>query len=79
MGENKTKLKEALLRIHYKSDKYQKDNLFIYKLYLNKVLKEQTQSFKSLELSNKDLKDIKDINIMNTFKEAFKEYGYIIF
>ncbi|EAJ2702338.1 hypothetical protein CQI63_09330 [Campylobacter coli] len=73
-SKNQIELKEPIIRLHYKSDRFQKDNLPIYNLLINNEKKEQD---KALNEFNIDLKDIEDINILNQFKQDFsKDYEF---
>ncbi|VEI81595.1 methyltransferase small [Campylobacter jejuni] len=73
-SKNQIELKEPIIRLHYKSDRFQKDNLPIYNLLINNEKKEQN---KALNEFNIDLKDIEDINILNQFKQDFsKDYEF---
>ncbi|EPX7661053.1 hypothetical protein ACW2HU_001399 [Campylobacter jejuni] len=73
-SKNQIELKEPIIRLHYKSDRFQKDNLLIYNLLINNEKKEQD---KALNEFNIDLKDIEDINILNQFKQDFsKDYEF---
>ncbi|EGG1782605.1 hypothetical protein IDD31_001460 [Campylobacter coli] len=69
-SKNQIELKEAIIRLHYKSDRFQKDNLPIYNLLINNEKKEQD---KALNEFNIDLKDIEDLNILNQFKQDFSK------
>ncbi|MBZ7965051.1 hypothetical protein H2280_08385, partial [Campylobacter sp. 2457A] len=70
---NITELKEPILRLHYKSDRFQKDNLPVYNLLLNSKRKEQDKALDELNIDQKDLKDIEDINILNQFRKDFSK------
>ncbi|EPQ8614470.1 hypothetical protein ACUWW0_001828, partial [Campylobacter jejuni] len=66
-----------IIRLHYKSDRFQKDNLPIYNLLINNEKKEQDKALSELNIDQKDLKDIEDINILNQFKQDFsKDYEF---
>ncbi|ELZ6675747.1 hypothetical protein UXV65_001657 [Campylobacter coli] len=69
-SKNQIELKEPIIRLHYKSDRFQKDNLPIYNLLINNEKKEQD---KALNEFNIDLKDIEDLNILNQFKQDFSK------
>ncbi|AJD01834.1 hypothetical protein UPTC3659_0993 [Campylobacter lari NCTC 11845] len=76
-NKNQTKLKEPIIRLHYKSDRFQKDNLPIYNLLINNEKKEQNKALSELNIDQKDLKDIKNVNILNQFKQDFsKDYEF---
>ncbi|QOR05296.1 hypothetical protein A0071_05060 [Campylobacter cuniculorum] len=76
-SKNQTELKEPIIRLHYKSDRFQKDNLPIYNLLINNERKEQDKALNELNIDLKDLKDIEDINILNQFKQDFsKDYEF---
>ena len=76
-SKNQTELKEPIIRLHYKSDRFQKDNLPIYNLLINNERKEQDKALNELNTDLKDLKDIEDINILNQFKQDFsKDYEF---
>ncbi|TKX31215.1 lysozyme, partial [Campylobacter taeniopygiae] len=72
-SNNITELKEPILRLHYKSDRFQKDNLPVYNLLLNSERKEQDKALDELNIDQKDLKDIEDINILNQFRKDFSK------
>ncbi|QIW64354.1 lysozyme (plasmid) [Campylobacter jejuni] len=76
-SKNQIELKEPIIRLHYKSDRFQKDNLPIYNLLINNEKKEQNKALSELNIDQKDLKDIEDINILNQFKQDFsKDYEF---
>ncbi|ECW8955341.1 hypothetical protein F5R70_07895 [Campylobacter lari] len=76
-SKSQTKLKEPIIRLHYKSDRFQKDNLPIYNLLINNEKKEQNKALSELNIDQKDLKDIEDVNILNQFKQDFsKDYEF---
>lgn len=76
-SKNQIELKEAIIRLHYKSDRFQKDNLPIYNLLINNEKKEQDKALNEFNIDLKDLKDIEDINILNQFKQDFsKDYEF---
>ncbi|MCV3507559.1 hypothetical protein O8I56_07645 [Campylobacter lari] len=76
-NKNQTKLKEPIIRLHYKSDRFQKDNLPIYNLLINNEKKEQNKALSELNIDLKDLKDIEDVDILNQFKQDFsKDYEF---
>ncbi|EAH6134386.1 lysozyme [Campylobacter jejuni] len=76
-SKNQIELKEPIIRLHYKSDRFQKDNLPIYNLLINNEKKEQNKALSELNIDLKDLKDIEDINILNQFKQDFsKDYEF---
>ncbi|EAK0986029.1 lysozyme [Campylobacter coli] len=76
-SKNQIELKEAIIRLHYKSDRFQKDNLPIYNLLINNEKKEQNKALNEFNIDLKDLKDIEDINILNQFKQDFsKDYEF---
>ncbi|EAH4572093.1 hypothetical protein D5V19_07485 [Campylobacter lari] len=76
-NKSQTKLKEPIIRLHYKSDRFQKDNLPIYNLLINNEKKEQNKALSELNIDQKDLKDIEDVNILNQFKQDFsKDYEF---
>ncbi|XAK37009.1 lysozyme [Campylobacter coli] len=76
-SENQIELKEPIIRLHYKSDRFQKDNLPIYNLLINNERKEQDKALNEFNIEQKDLKDIEDINIFNQFKQDFsKDYEF---
>ncbi|XAK35299.1 hypothetical protein AAH951_05465 [Campylobacter coli] len=70
-SKNQTELKEPIIRLHYKSDRFQKDNLPIYNLLINNEREEQDKALNEFNIEQKDLKDIEDINIFNQFKQDF--------
>ncbi|EAK5425937.1 hypothetical protein CHI81_04860 [Campylobacter coli] len=76
-SKNQIELKEPIIRLHYKSDRFQKDNLPIYNLLINNEKKEQNKALNEFNIDLKDLKDIEDINILNQFKQDFsKDYEF---
>ncbi|ECO2037144.1 lysozyme [Campylobacter jejuni] len=76
-SKNQIELKEPIIRLHYKSDRFQKDNLPIYNLLINNEKKEQNKALSELNIDQKDLKDIKNVNILNQFKQDFsKDYEF---
>ncbi|SUX04633.1 methyltransferase small [Campylobacter jejuni] len=76
-SKNQIELKEPIIRLHYKSDRFQKDNLPIYNLLINNEKKEQDKALNEFNIDLKDLKDIEDINILNQFKQDFsKDYEF---
>ncbi|ENU2564148.1 hypothetical protein ACWSNZ_001782, partial [Campylobacter jejuni] len=76
-SKNQIELKEPIIRLHYKSDRFQKDNLLIYNLLINNEKKEQNKALNEFNIDLKDLKDIEDINILNQFKQDFsKDYEF---
>ncbi|EOH3041910.1 hypothetical protein ACL02Y_000306 [Campylobacter jejuni] len=76
-SKNQIELKEAIIRLHYKSDRFQKDNLPIYNLLINNEKKEQDKALNEFNIDLKDLKDIEDVNIFNQFKQDFsKDYEF---
>ncbi|ECO3415061.1 hypothetical protein FX727_09310 [Campylobacter coli] len=79
-SKNQIELKEPIIRLHYKSDRFQKDNLPIYNLLINNEKKEQDKALNEFNIDLKDLKDLKDIedlNILNQFKQDFsKDYEF---
>ncbi len=82
-SKNQIELKEPIIRLHYKSDRFQKDNLLIYNLLINNEKKEQDKALNEFNIDLKDLKDIEDIediediNILNQFKQDFsKDYEF---
>lgn len=76
-SKNQIELKEAIIRLHYKSDRFQKDNLPIYNLLINNEKKEQDKALNEFNIDLKDLKDIEDLNILNQFKQDFsKDYEF---
>ncbi|ENT8754049.1 lysozyme [Campylobacter coli] len=79
-SKNQIELKEPIIRLHYKSDRFQKDNLPIYNLLINNEKKEQNKALNEFNIDLKDLKDLKDIediNILNQFKQDFsKDYEF---
>ncbi|EOI0385370.1 hypothetical protein ACMF3Z_001704 [Campylobacter jejuni] len=76
-SKNQIELKEPIIRLHYKSDRFQKDNLPIYNLLINNEKKEQDKALSELNIDQKDLKDIKNVNILNQFKQDFsKDYEF---
>ncbi|WP_129545431.1 hypothetical protein [Campylobacter jejuni] len=79
-SKNQIELKEPIIRLHYKSDRFQKDNLLIYNLLINNEKKEQDKALNEFNIDLKDLKDLKDIediNILNQFKQDFsKDYEF---
>ncbi|MCW1332536.1 lysozyme [Campylobacter jejuni] len=76
-SKNQIELKEPIIRLHYKSDRFQKDNLPIYNLLINNEKKEQDKALNEFNIEQKDLKDIEDINIFNQFKQDFsKDYEF---
>ncbi|EMW2611686.1 hypothetical protein ACJQ2S_001992, partial [Campylobacter coli] len=75
--KNQIELKEPIIRLHYKSDRFQKDNLPIYNLLINNEKKEQDKALNEFNIDLKDLKDIEDLNILNQFKQDFsKDYEF---
>ncbi|HEB7544235.1 TPA: hypothetical protein RZH69_001819, partial [Campylobacter coli] len=72
-SKNQIELKEPIIRLHYKSDRFQKDNLPIYNLLINNEKKEQDKALNEFNIEQKDLKDIEDINIFNQFKQDFSK------
>ncbi|WP_235688909.1 lysozyme [Campylobacter coli] len=72
-SKNQVELKEPIIRLHYKSDRFQKDNLPIYNLLINNEKKEQDKALNEFNIEQKDLKDIEDINIFNQFKQDFSK------
>ncbi|MCW1353432.1 lysozyme, partial [Campylobacter jejuni] len=76
-SENQIELKEPIIRLHYKSDRFQKDNLPIYNLLINNEREEQDKALNEFNIEQKDLKDIEDVNIFNQFKQDFsKDYEF---
>ncbi|EPP4239069.1 hypothetical protein ACUP20_001877 [Campylobacter coli] len=76
-SKNQIELKEPIIRLHYKSDRFQKDNLPIYNLLINNEKKEQDKALNEFNIDLKDLKDIEDLNILNQFKQDFsKDYEF---
>lgn len=76
-SKNQIELKEPIIRLHYKSDRFQKDNLPIYNLLINNEKKEQDKALNEFNIDLKDLKDIEDVNILNQFKQDFsKDYEF---
>ncbi|EPB2706670.1 hypothetical protein ACRDP0_001651 [Campylobacter coli] len=76
-SKNQIELKEPIIRLHYKSDRFQKDNLPIYNLLINNEKKEQDKALNEFNIDLKDLKDIEDVNIFNQFKQDFsKDYEF---
>ncbi|EOH9420429.1 hypothetical protein ACMEB4_001798 [Campylobacter jejuni] len=76
-SKNQIELKEPIIRLHYKSDRFQKDNLPIYNLLINNEKKEQNKALNEFNIDLKDLKDIEDVNIFNQFKQDFsKDYEF---
>ncbi|XAK33697.1 hypothetical protein AAID95_05580 [Campylobacter coli] len=76
-SKNQIELKEPIIRLHYKSDRFQKDNLPIYNLLINNERKEQDKALNEFNIEQKDLKDIEDLNILNQFKQDFsKDYEF---
>ncbi|XAK36801.1 lysozyme [Campylobacter coli] len=76
-SKNQIELKEPIIRLHYKSDRFQKDNLPIYNLLINNEREEQDKALNEFNIEQKDLKDIEDINIFNQFKQDFsKDYEF---
>ncbi len=76
-SKNQIELKEPIIRLHYKSDRFQKDNLPIYNLLINNEKKEQNKALNEFNIDLKDLKDIEDVNILNQFKQVFsKDYEF---
>nr|WP_235623170.1 hypothetical protein [Campylobacter coli] len=76
-SKNQIELKEPIIRLHYKSDRFQKDNLPIYNLLINNEKKEQNKALNEFNIDLKDLKDIEDLNILNQFKQDFsKDYEF---
>ncbi len=72
-SKNQIELKEPIIRLHYKSDRFQKDNLPIYNLLINNEREEQDKALNEFNIEQKDLKDIEDINIFNQFKQDFSK------
>ncbi|EOH7148847.1 lysozyme, partial [Campylobacter coli] len=72
-SKNQIELKEPIIRLHYKSDRFQKDNLPIYNLLINNEKKEQDKALNEFNIEQKDLKDIEDLNILNQFKQDFSK------
>ncbi len=76
-SKNQIELKEPIIRLHYKSDRFQKDNLPIYNLLINNEREEQDKALNEFNIEQKDLKDIEDVNIFNQFKQDFsKDYEF---
>ncbi|XAK33429.1 hypothetical protein AAID92_03880 [Campylobacter coli] len=76
-SKNQIELKEPIIRLHYKSDRFQKDNLPIYNLLINNEKKEQDKALNEFNIEQKDLKDIEDVNIFNQFEQGFsKDYEF---
>ncbi|XAK45913.1 lysozyme [Campylobacter coli] len=76
-SKNQIELKEPIIRLHYKSDRFQKDNLPIYNLLINNEREEQDKALNEFNIEQKDLKDIEDVNIFNQFEQGFsKDYEF---
>ncbi|MCL9821802.1 lipase [Helicobacter sp. 14348-15] len=75
--EHNTELKEPAIRLYYKEHKYQRDNLLITRLFLNDTLRENQEGFEKLELTQSDLLDLDNTQMLNTLKQDFnKEYDF---
>ena len=75
--EHNTELKEPAIRLYYKEHKYQRDNLLITRLFLNDTLCENQEGFEKLELTQSDLLDLDNTQMLNTLKQDFnKEYDF---
>ncbi|QBL11580.1 hypothetical protein [Campylobacter helveticus] len=76
-----TKLQEPMIRLHYKSDRFQKDNLPIYRFSLNDNPRQENEPLTQLNLE-KEILEIKDkeqensqntLTLLESLKNEFKK------
>ncbi|MCD8212503.1 MAG: lipase family protein, partial [Campylobacter sp.] len=75
---NKQSVSENIpsIRLHFKSDLSQRDNMFVKIYYLNDIRFQSEEGFKEIALNMKDAREINDKNLLKRLSDNYKQ-GYI--
>lgn len=72
-NEDLDEYKKSNIRLHFKSDNFQKDNMGVCIYTLNDIKFENKEGFESIELNLDEARDISDKKLKTKLKENYKE------